>query len=1340
MVPSPTPGRWRVKILPGAAGILRLQLKRNQDHFDACGSPIRAAFGGAGHRAMNESTPTPLSLPELSVLVPTHGRPEALHRLVEELKGQTLDPQRFELIVVDDGGDPAANMDPATTPFRSSVLRQPSAGPGAARNAGLALCRAPLVLILNDDAVPSPDLLEKHLAAHRQLGPGHAVLGSFRFTENARRSAFTRLLDESDLLFGFSALVDEEILGWEYFWTCNISLAREAIGEVGGFDSVRFDKALAEDVELGYRLVQNGLQIVYRDECRAEHEHVWSAQEYMQRALRLGKYAGRLAGLHGVPGPLGEGGIDRSNPSAAIAISFVEDRYGDLPSFLGLAEELEKTFDGIGMPADLAEEAKSIIDGHARALQVAGAFQEETGVDPLNMMENGPPAGTDVAIVIVSCNALANTRRCIETLRAKADSRFPQTLYVTDNGSTDGSLEWLEGPGAGPDLQLIRNPFNYGAPRARNQALLNVGDQRWICFLDNDVFVTEGWLERALYHGEVDPLVGSVALCAGRASKHQVVPYDGPDDQASLDGFASAHYAVSSRRGKDTTLFTSFGVLVRAEIMGRIGGFDEAFSPWGFEDDDLSLRIVAAGWRNRVARDTFVHHAAYGNQAKAERHDEWMRTNWETFLAKWSPTAVGSPLFDYSKFGNLEPGDVTEAQIRFELPAKDAPLPEWAGCSAERLAAKGQTPHVNTGSQGDAGDQGSDELASVQPPKSVASLHGAASEVLGLAMGSGQGSAWADSTPKDVLPPADGPVFIVSPSARAAAELARALGWNSRPHPGMRSLNEYLLAGSSLLNSAGLWIGDPLGEVPNSLAGAPAAEVDAVLQPGAVHSDPRLAATLHAWLDHVPGARVVFVVTDPSALPQELAAAAAADPECEGMKLEEGNAVGLWLRTTQRALELSREGRGMSRWCFVMAEDLGDPGTQAEITAFTGLSMRAPASFGASAGAASVTYPSVAPTYDAARAKARGEELTPATAADALDLTVVLDVSGSPQAWAPCLESLERQSLDASAFEIVACCRDTEALQHLRNRESIPVVRVIDAREMTLGAARNAAIAGARGAYAVFLDAGTRPALDLLEQHLIALAAGGPDRVIRGPVIPFGEAQGLALARLLTAVQSPTSIAGEDPGGLYEWPRFDASNLCVSVEAMRSVGLFDAASDDAAFVDMDLGYRLQTETGARIVVAHGACTESLVPAALSDWRDRIRKSYGAAARLVAQHPGALTQRDWRPRLGGSVDGHREMIRMTLEGRGRAEALAETLASVDVGSLERAGEEGADIAEVLIAALAEYLVELESLYRADGELEAFQALGVTGFQELLEKGVGLGKHGAAAGAPPEPTLV
>jgi GT2 family glycosyltransferase len=65
-------------------------------------------------------------------------------------------------------------------------------------------------------------------------------------------------------------------------------------------------------------------------------------------------------------------------------------------------------------------------------------------------------------------------------------------------------------------------------------------------------------------------------------------------------------------------------------LIERIGGFDERFSPWGFEDDDFTLRAFAAGWWNRIALDVFVHHDTYVGP-KLERHTQLLERKWRLF-------------------------------------------------------------------------------------------------------------------------------------------------------------------------------------------------------------------------------------------------------------------------------------------------------------------------------------------------------------------------------------------------------------------------------------------------------------------------------------------------------------------------------------------------------------------------------------------------------------------------------------------------------------------------------------------------------------------------------------
>jgi hypothetical protein len=98
--------------------------------------------------------PQPPRAPRISVVVPTYKRPERIERLLACLAAQTLAPSEFEVILVDDGSPEPLIVDCPSRPFACELLRQENQGPGAARNLGVERCAAPLVLFLNDDAVP----------------------------------------------------------------------------------------------------------------------------------------------------------------------------------------------------------------------------------------------------------------------------------------------------------------------------------------------------------------------------------------------------------------------------------------------------------------------------------------------------------------------------------------------------------------------------------------------------------------------------------------------------------------------------------------------------------------------------------------------------------------------------------------------------------------------------------------------------------------------------------------------------------------------------------------------------------------------------------------------------------------------------------------------------------------------------------------------------------------------------------------------------------------------------------------------------------------------------------
>ena len=105
---------------------------------------------------------TAVDASELAVIIATRGRPGILRRTLAALHAQTA--SGFEIIVVVDGDDRPPPLDDSDADVRVEV--QPQAGPGAARNRGVELTARPLVLFLDDDTIPVPELVAAHLTRH----------------------------------------------------------------------------------------------------------------------------------------------------------------------------------------------------------------------------------------------------------------------------------------------------------------------------------------------------------------------------------------------------------------------------------------------------------------------------------------------------------------------------------------------------------------------------------------------------------------------------------------------------------------------------------------------------------------------------------------------------------------------------------------------------------------------------------------------------------------------------------------------------------------------------------------------------------------------------------------------------------------------------------------------------------------------------------------------------------------------------------------------------------------------------------------------------------------------
>ncbi len=208
----------------------------------------------------------------------------------------------FEVVVVDDGSTDTTPDDvetfQRTTSLSLRYLRQANAGPAAARNRAVTLLNAPVCLMIGDDILPEPHLVEQHLNLHRQHQElTVAGLGLTQWdTREQTVTPFMHWLDSSGMQFAYADLIRGELPDWRHFYTSNLSLKTEQLRR-HPFNEA-FTEAAMEDLEMGLRLEKTvGLQVIFLPRALGRHVHPTSVQQACKRLVRVGAAAFRFGEL-----------------------------------------------------------------------------------------------------------------------------------------------------------------------------------------------------------------------------------------------------------------------------------------------------------------------------------------------------------------------------------------------------------------------------------------------------------------------------------------------------------------------------------------------------------------------------------------------------------------------------------------------------------------------------------------------------------------------------------------------------------------------------------------------------------------------------------------------------------------------------------------------------------------------------------------------------------------------------------------------------------------------------------------------------------------------------------
>jgi GT2 family glycosyltransferase len=235
-----------------------------------------------------------------------------------------------------------------------------------------------------------------------------------------------------------------------------------------------------------------------------------------------------------------------------------------------------------------------------------------------------------VSIVMLSWNAVQFTRMALDSIRRH--TRGDYEVIVVDNGSAPETVQWLR---TLADVRVIFNKTNRGYAGGNNQAFAAARGE-YVVLLNNDVIVTEDWLDDLLAAFDRIPALGVSAPRSNKIAGDQVVVNAGYANLDEMHAFAQKRRERLAGQGYLTDRAIGLCLCIDRRVIEEIGGIDERFGVGNFEDDDFCLRVRAAGYRIFVCDDVFIHH--FGSQTFAANKVDYtatMRENWRKFAKKW---------------------------------------------------------------------------------------------------------------------------------------------------------------------------------------------------------------------------------------------------------------------------------------------------------------------------------------------------------------------------------------------------------------------------------------------------------------------------------------------------------------------------------------------------------------------------------------------------------------------------------------------------------------------------------------------------------------------------------
>lgn len=224
-----------------------------------------------------------------------------------------------------------------------------------------------------------------------------------------------------------------------------------------------------------------------------------------------------------------------------------------------------------------------------------------------------------LSIITLTYNKLEYTKKFIESLY-KYTGDFE--LIIVDNGSTDGTVEYLKGANKENRIKIIINKENLGFSKGNNQGI-EIAEGEYIGFLNNDILLYPNWFEECekVFQKENTAFV---------SPRHVNPHYDNTNEKQYIKYFQKLKYKKEYEKDFDECVFSC--VITKREVLDNIGFFDENYYPAFFEDNDLKYRAVLNGYGIFVVNTVCFFH--FGS-VTSEKLDHNLEKNRNYYYKKY---------------------------------------------------------------------------------------------------------------------------------------------------------------------------------------------------------------------------------------------------------------------------------------------------------------------------------------------------------------------------------------------------------------------------------------------------------------------------------------------------------------------------------------------------------------------------------------------------------------------------------------------------------------------------------------------------------------------------------